>query len=94
MPSAKELAGTGLEPDDYARGQVEVWPDVWPAIDLLSMCATQWRTTMAGPCGLDYGVVMQLMDRQGLDREAQLAMLADLRVAERAALDEMTKTFD
>lgn len=70
-----------------------MWPDCWPAFELLEYLQTQWRTSMAGPVGLDYSVFMQVMGLRGLDADEQLALLDDLRVLERAALNEIHKTF-
>jgi len=72
---------------------VEVWPDCWPAFELMSYVRTQWRTSMSGPSGLDYGVVLQLMEKRGLTVDEQLSLLDDIRVMELAALDEMHKKF-
>lgn len=88
-PSAEELAVFGLTPDDFDDTVIEVWPDVWPAFMVFQAAATQWRTGMNGPSGLDYGVLPWLMKLQGIDDEA--AALADLRVMERVALGIMHK---
>jgi len=63
---------------------IEVWPDVWPAFLVFQSAATQWRTGMNGPSGLDYNVLPWLMKLHGVEDEA--ATLADLRVMERVAL--------
>ncbi|HHY1261524.1 TPA: DUF1799 domain-containing protein [Yersinia enterocolitica] len=33
---------------------IEIWPDVWPAFNVIRAMSTQWRTGMSGPTGLDY----------------------------------------
>lgn len=79
----------GLTPDDFDDTVIEVWPDVWPVFMVFQACATQWRTGMNGPSGLDYNVIPWLMKLQGIDDGA--AALADLRVMERVALNIMHK---
>ncbi len=51
--------------------------------------ATQWRTGMNGPTGLDYVVLLALMDRLGLDAESFDDLLDDVRVMEAEALKVM-----
>lgn len=48
-------------------------------------CQTQWRTTMSGVMGLDYGAVLQMMDLYAVSRR-QL-VLEDLQVMESHAKD-------
>lgn len=43
-------------------------------------CQTQWRTTMAGVMGLDYGVILQMLDLYAVDNRRQL--MEDLQVME------------
>ena len=51
--------------------------------------STQWRVGMGGPTGLDYNVLLRLMDRLHLSDEDHEAMLDDVRAMERAALEEI-----
>ena len=48
-------------------------------------CQTQWRTSMSGVIGLDYGVVLQLMDLYAVDNKREV--LEDLQVMEAHARD-------
>ncbi|PRD13973.1 hypothetical protein CQW29_18380 [Pantoea coffeiphila] len=83
------MAPYGLTPDDYDDEIVEVWPDVWPAFDVLRAMSTQWRTGMNGVTGLDYNVLPWLMKVTGVEDEA--TAFNDIRVMERAALDVIHK---
>jgi hypothetical protein len=40
----------------------EVWPENLEIISMFFRVSTQWRTSMAGATGLDYGVLFQLFD--------------------------------
>ncbi len=88
-PTAEELAGTGLKPKHYVEPSVDVWPENWDALQLFIRFSTQWRFGMAGPAGLDYGVVLHEMDRTGVAGPEYDDLLAKLRVIEQAALDQM-----
>lgn len=43
-------------------------------------CQTQWRTTSSGVMGLDYGVVLQMLDLYAVENRRQT--LEDLQVME------------
>jgi hypothetical protein len=43
-------------------------------------CETQWRTMSSGVMGMDYGVVLQLMDLYAVDNRRQV--LEDLQIME------------
>ena len=72
--------------DDVRGPPVDVWPEHTAALRLFMRCGTQWRTSMAGYVGLDYNVVLSLMDRMRLDDEAHEQLLDDVRVMEDEAL--------
>ncbi|HIH9407596.1 TPA: DUF1799 domain-containing protein, partial [Yersinia enterocolitica] len=38
------MAGNGLTPDDFDDVIIEIWPDVWPAFNVIRAMSTQWRT--------------------------------------------------
>lgn len=69
--------------------EVEVWPDNWPVIELVSLCGTQWRVGNAGPTGLIYESLFALMDRKGLTGDAWWQMFDDVRVVENEALEAL-----
>lgn len=50
---------------------------------------TQWRTSMSGVIGLDYGAVQWML--RLYEVEDQRSMLEDLQVMESAALNMMNK---
>lgn len=94
LPPAEKVRPLGFEPDDYARGETECWPENWPVFEVLLACRTQWRISMGGPTGLDYIAVFGVMDRLGVPPDEQRTLMLDLQVMEAAALAEMAKTFD
>lgn len=87
------MRASGYEPEDFEDEEFEVWPENWPVFNLFFDVQTQWRVAMGGPIGLDYPAVFATMDRLYRDTgEAERDdLFRDLRVIERAALDEMGK---
>ena len=67
----------------------EVWPEHEDAVIMFLRCQTQWRTTMSGVMGLDYGVILQLMDLYAVEEKRQ--MMEDLQVMESHARDLLNK---
>lgn len=65
--------------------QYEVWKEHEDAVLMFLRCQTQWRTSMSGVIGLDYGVVLQMMDLYAVDNKRQV--LEDLQVMEAHARD-------
>ena len=57
-----------------------MWPEHEDAVMTFLRCQTQWRTTMSGVMGLDYGVVLQLLDLYAVGSRQQV--LEDLQVME------------
>jgi hypothetical protein len=43
---------------------------------------TQWRVSMNGPLGLDYGLFLMWAKEEGIKRKDRLWMLDDLRLME------------
>lgn len=68
-----------------------MWPENWPAIDIFRAMTTQWRMSMGGPTGLDYGVLFRLLDNARLSGDEWDLMFADVRVMEAAAIEAMAK---
>lgn len=68
-----------LPPEDF-----EVLEENWPAVEMFLRVQTQWRTTMNGLLGLDYGAVAWLL--RLYEVEDPRALLEDLQVMEAAAL--------
>lgn len=68
-------------PERFRKPQTfEVWPEHEDVVMTFLRCQTQWRTTMSGVMGLDYGVVLQLLDLYAVGNRQQV--LEDLQVME------------
>ena len=76
-------------PKPKAPEHFEVWEENWPAVEIFLRCQTQWRTTMAGVCGLDYSAVEWLF--RLYEVEDQPAVLENLQVMEAAAVKILKK---
>ena len=64
----------------------EVDPDNWEAVAMFCRMATQWRISMNGRAGLDYGVLAWLLSLYPSDNPRQL--LEELQVMEAVVLTE------
>lgn len=70
-------------------GDVDVWPENWPVVELFARLGTQWNIGMSGPTGLRYEAIYPLLDRLlPADDDWQQAF-SDLQAMERAALDAL-----
>ena len=67
----------------------EVWPENWEAVTLFLRSATQWRTTMTGVIGLDYGPVFELLRLYAVSD--QQAVFEDLQLMESHAVELINK---
>lgn len=68
-------------PERFRKPQIfEVWAEHEDVVMTFLRCQTQWRTTMSGVMGLDYGVVLQLLDLYAVGNRQQV--LEDLQVME------------
>lgn len=85
LPAAAELENTGFTVADYEE-TAEVWPENWPVFEVFALMGTQWRHGPAGPVGLDYPTLWQLLDRQGFAGDEWHQAFADVRQMEDAAL--------
>jgi hypothetical protein len=66
-----------------------IWPEHWPAVELLARCVTQWRTGGNGVVGLDYGVVLQMASLYQIQDLARV--MEDLQIMELYARDLINK---
>lgn len=66
-----------------------MWPENWQTASLFAALGTQWNTGFSGATGLNYLVVFELLDRQGLTGDDWQAAFAELRAMEGAALTAM-----
>jgi len=60
-----------------------IWPEHLDAVLTFLQCQTQWRTGGSGVIGLDYGVVLQMMDLYAVGNRRQT--LEDLQIMESRA---------
>lgn len=61
------------------------------AFELFASLRTQWRVSLGGVTGLDYGVVYHKLDRLGLSAERYDEIEAQIQVLESAALEEINR---
>ena len=71
-------------PDDF-----EVWQENWPAVEMFLRCQTQWRTSMNGIVGLDYGALAWVF--RLYEVEDPRSLLEDLQVMEGAVMQVLNK---
>jgi hypothetical protein len=86
---AEQLARYGLDeshlPEHVRRpAEVVVWPEHEEAVMLFMLMSTQWRVGVGGRCGLDYGVVFQMMDLYDVRNRREA--LENLQIMEAHAL--------
>ncbi|QTW17805.1 DUF1799 domain-containing protein [Comamonas kerstersii] len=82
----------GFEPEDYEEDPIEVWPEharAWAFF--VESCSTQWRIGMAGPTGLDYTAVLQVIQFDEPDKEQAKELFEQIRLIERGALQAMAE---
>ena len=70
------------------EADLEIEPEAAPAVELFCRVLTQWRTGPNGYIGLDYGVLLSLMELDGVKRKKRAALLADIGIMEGAWLHE------
>lgn len=61
-----------------------MWDENWAVLEMFLRVQTQWRTTMNGVLGLDYGAVAWLFKMYAV--EDPRALLEDLQIMEAAAM--------
>lgn len=66
-----------------------MWPEHEDAVLMFLQCQTQWRVGGSGVIGLDYGVVLQMMDLYTVSNRRQT--LEDLQVMESRARELINK---
>lgn len=85
-----ELQGVTLPPEALAvpeDADLEIEPEAVPAVELFCRVLTQWRTGPTGRIGLDYGVLLSLMELDGVKRKKRAALLADVGIMEETWLN-------
>ncbi len=73
------------------HNEFEVYAVNADAFRLFGRVQTQWRSDGHRLIGLDYGVVLALMDRMRLDSDQQLDLLAQLSLIEAGYLNEVAE---
>jgi hypothetical protein len=79
-----DAATLGIVMPEQPSEDFEVWEENWPVVEMFLRVQTQWRTTMNGVLGLDYGAVAWLFMMYEVND--QRALLEDLQVMEAAAM--------
>jgi hypothetical protein len=77
--------GLLLEDEEEDEGW-QVWPENWPAFQVMTAMRTQWRVGFAGPTGLDYGVLPSVMALVGVAEEDRPDTFQAVQVMEAEAL--------
>jgi hypothetical protein len=86
------MRAAGFEPEDYEGDVIEVWPENLPALQMFQRIGTRWVVAgMGGVTGLRWEAIYPLMDRLNLTPDAWDALLSDLEVMERAALEVLNR---
>lgn len=67
----------------------ELWPEHEAAVQMFLRCGTQWRSGPNGLIGLDYAIVLALMDLYAVPEKTRA--LEDLQVMEAHALELMAR---
>ena len=82
--SQADAAAFGIALPEQPPENFEVWEENWPVVEMFLRVQTQWRTTMSGVLGLDYGAVAWLLKLYAV--EDPRALLEDLQIMEAAAM--------
>lgn len=85
-----DAAALGIVMPEQPPEDFEVLEENWPVVEMFLRLQTQWRTTMNGPLGLDYGAVAWLL--RLYEVEDPRALLEDLQVMEAAALLSISRS--
>jgi hypothetical protein len=79
-----DAAALGIVMPEPEPEHFEVWEENWTVVQMFLRCQTQWRTTMNGVLGLDYGAVAWLFKMYAVKDPREL--LEDLQIMEAAAM--------
>lgn len=82
--SQADAAAFGIALPEQPADEFEVWEENWAAVEMFLRAQTQWRTTMNGVLGLDYGAVAWLLKLYEVADPR--ALLEDLQIMEAAAI--------
>lgn len=76
------------------KDEIEVWPENWRAVELLIRLGTQWRVGMGGMTGLDYGVMLTMMDRMRLSDTEHDELFEDMQYLEHEAMEAVRESVE
>jgi hypothetical protein len=82
----------GVALPEQPQQNFEVWEENWDALVMWSRVQTQWRTSMGGVVGLDYGAIAWVFRLYEVDD--QRSLLEDLQVMEAAAMAKLNERSD
>ena len=68
---------------------IEVWPENYQAFEVFFAMFTQWRVSMSGPVGFDYGVLPEIWQRCQVAESDRDDAFHCLRVMEGTALKQI-----
>lgn len=74
-------------PEDNQDQFIKIWPENQDIIYTFLRVSTQWRTSMGGVIGLDYSVLMMVMDMY--DIKDKKAVFEGIQIMESAALSSL-----
>lgn len=74
-----------------SQSDCEVWPDLWPAVQVFASMSTQWQMSITPTGrlvrhGLLYASLPMAMDEHRIDPADRPQVIADIRFMERVAL--------
>jgi hypothetical protein len=79
-----DAAALGIVMPEQPSENFEVWEENWPVVEMFMRVQTQWRTTMNGVLGLDYGALAWMF--MMYEVQDQRALFEDLQIMEAAAM--------
>lgn len=85
------MADFGLTPADFLADDVDVWPDCWRAVTFFgALGAGSWSLHPRGhPVGIRPEAFTEIKAAFGVTADEWPDLLSDVRVMERAALEQM-----
>lgn len=101
MPTSaqiKEAMALGFTPEDFGVSgldavdePVTLWPENVQSWNVFTRMGTQWRVSMAGAYGLDYGALYPYLAQLRLDDDRWHGVFDDIQHCEREALAAMAE---
>jgi hypothetical protein len=85
------MAAFGLLASDFPQEpeEIEVWPENWDAAIAFVSLSTQWRVSMGGATGIDYGVIEPVLRLRRVAPERWPEVFDGIRIMEAEALEVM-----